>query len=64
MKTINRFFPLIQTELNDADGRQKVVELLGASGYSPHQLVKGNLVPLSSLELNKHTSDFYFIHNQ
>jgi FkbM family methyltransferase len=64
MKTINRFFPLIQTELNDADGRQKVVELLGASGYSPHQLVNGNLVPLTFPEIDKHTSDFYFIHKQ
>jgi FkbM family methyltransferase len=64
MKTINRFYPLIQTELNDAEGRLKVVALLSTSGYSAHRLMNNKLVPLSETEINKHPSDFYFIHKQ
>jgi FkbM family methyltransferase len=62
MKTISRFFPLIQTELNDAEGRWKVVSLLASSGYSAYRLLNNELHLLSESEINKHSSDFYFIH--
>jgi FkbM family methyltransferase len=62
VKTINRFFPLIQTELNDAEGRWKVITLLASSGYSAHRLVNNTLLLLSETEINTHPSDFYFLH--
>ena len=62
IKTINRFHPLIQTELNGTDGRQKVVSLLTASGYKAHRLSDEKLIPLSASEIISNISDFYFIH--
>jgi FkbM family methyltransferase len=62
MKTINKFKPLIQTELNDSEGRKKVTDLLALSGYKVFSLVNNKLTPLS--DINNHQSDFYFLHKQ
>jgi FkbM family methyltransferase len=62
MKTINKFKPVIQTELNNMDGRKNVVELLAQSGYSVYSLSSGQLSPLA--DINNHHSDFYFLHKQ
>jgi FkbM family methyltransferase len=64
VNTITKFKPMIQTELNDAAGRQKVVELLTGIGYTVSSLSENKLVPLTNAEINSHSSDFYFLHKQ
>jgi FkbM family methyltransferase len=64
MKVINRFKPVIQTELNNMEGRRKVVDLLAQSGYSVFGLSNNSLVALTSTLVDNHSSDFYFLHKQ
>jgi FkbM family methyltransferase len=61
-KTINKFKPVIQTELNDAEGRKNVVALLTQSGYGAYALNEDKLLPLSNID--QHNSDFYFLPKQ
>lgn len=60
--TLRRFQPLIQTELNGLENRQKVVSLLAGLGYKPFMLSERlELVPCSDEQLRGAvTADFYF----
>ncbi|MBO3272777.1 FkbM family methyltransferase [Hymenobacter defluvii] len=60
--TLRRFQPLIQTELNGLENRQKVVAVLAGLGYKPFVLSERlELIPCSAAQLTSAvTADFYF----
>ena len=63
VQTLRKFKPLIQTELNGAENRQKVYDLLTGLGYKAHILGHGStMVPvLADKVTSAPESDFYFL---
>jgi FkbM family methyltransferase len=60
-KTLKRHMPLIQTELNGANNRDRVMTLLNGLGYQTCVLSAENkLVPCAGPEIASHHGDFYF----
>ena len=61
-RTLRRFRPLIQTELNGLENRRNVVALLEKLGYKPFVLSeRSELVPCTTAQLESAvTADFYF----
>jgi len=60
-KTLRKFRPLIQTELNGTENRQQVKDLLTAIGYETYILSpEQTLLPCNSVMLQSHSGDFYF----
>ncbi|RSK42878.1 FkbM family methyltransferase [Hymenobacter perfusus] len=60
--TLQRFHPLIQTELNGLENRRAVAGLLAELGYKPFVLsARSELVPCTAAQLESAvTADFYF----
>jgi FkbM family methyltransferase len=61
LKTLSRFKPLIQIEINSPENRRELIELLKPLGYQAYCLVNGELVTLKKEEeLNWENGDYYF----
>lgn len=61
-QTLRKHKPVIQTELNGAENRQAVHQLLQQLGYRAHVLKAGNLEPVAQNQLTTVAqSDFYFL---
>lgn len=62
MQTLSRFKPTVQIEINTAENRRFIIDLLKPLGYQPHGLENGKLTPLkASLETSWEKGDYYFI---
>jgi FkbM family methyltransferase len=62
--TLQKFKPLIQTELNGAENRSGVIKLLQDLGYQPYILSANQTLELcvNESELARYHGDFYFKH--
>ncbi len=61
LKTLLRFKPLIQIEINSPENRKVLIELLKPLGYQAYCLINGALTPLKKEEeLNWENGDYYF----
>jgi FkbM family methyltransferase len=60
-ETLRKFRPLIQTELNGKENRQRVKSLLVQIGYQPYILsANQTLLPCDDVVFLSHQGDFYF----
>lgn len=62
--TINRFKPLIQSELGGDENRKAVITQLESAGYTTCVLQNGLFVQASGTVKQLHSSDFYFLHEK
>jgi hypothetical protein len=61
MSTISRFRPVIQVELNTAESRRAMSEMLKPLGYEPLRLAGDTLLPIQASALTGYEGgDFYF----
>lgn len=60
-KTLQKFKPLVQTELGGAENRQNVIALFESLGYSLHLLQNNTLVKITKEEAMLASQDFYFL---
>lgn len=58
---LKRFTPLVQTELSNPEGREKVIEMFSSLGYDGYRLDHNDsLIPLKDAG-KEHSTDFYFL---
>jgi FkbM family methyltransferase len=62
-KTISKFKPLIQIELNGKENRENVVSFLLPLNYSICILVNNKLKQIQQTEIHNYNQDFYFLNN-
>lgn len=60
-KTLEKFKPIIQSELGGQDNRRKVFETLISLGYTPKLLDNGSLIDVSENDILTKEQDFYFL---
>jgi hypothetical protein len=63
-QVINRFTPLIQSELGGEDNRNMVIKLLESLGYTTCILKNQRLTPADDNVKRVYQSDFYFVHEK
>lgn len=61
MNIINKFSPLIQSELAGEQNRKEVINLLEEAGYSSFVLKDNALIPIDRNILMSYNQDFYFM---
>lgn len=59
--TIQKFKPIIQTELSGSENRTNVIQLLESMGYTTNVLRNNTLVPVQIIEALELSQDFYFV---
>ena len=62
-KTISKFKPLIQIELNGKENRENVVSFLLSLNYAIYILVNNKLKQIQKTEIHDYNQDFYFLNN-
>lgn len=61
LQTINKFRPIIQTELSGKENRERVVEMLSSIAYKPYILNGHKLFSATEKDLKEYENDFYFL---
>lgn len=60
-KVLEKFKPLVQSELGNNETRKNMLELFTSMNYKPSKLINGKLIPMNEDEFYSYEPDVYFV---